>query len=39
MASLALADQKLYRISDINLNSYSQLKEHILGVINQELKG
>lgn len=32
-----LADQKLYRTSDINLDVYPQLKEHIQGIINQEL--
>ena len=29
-----LADQKLYRTSDINLDVYPQLKEHIQGIIN-----
>ena len=32
-----LADQKLYRTNDIDLDVYPQLKEHIQGVINQEL--
>ncbi len=32
-----LADQKLYRTSNINLDTYPLLKEHIQGIINQEL--
>ena len=32
-----LADQKLYRTSNINLDVYPLLKEHIQGTINQEL--
>ena len=32
-----LADQKLYRTGSINLETYPRLKEHIQGVINQEL--
>ncbi|MBE9170205.1 Tn3 family transposase [Pleurocapsales cyanobacterium LEGE 06147] len=32
-----LADQKLYRTSNINLDFYPLLKEHIQGIINQKL--
>ena len=32
-----LADQTLYRTSNINLDIYPLLKEHIQGIINQEL--
>ena len=32
-----LGDQKLYRTNDIDLDVYPQLKEHIQGIINQEL--
>ncbi len=32
-----LADQKLYRTSNITLDTYPLLKEHIQGIINQEL--
>jgi TnpA family transposase len=32
-----LADQKLYRTSNINLDVYPLLKEHIQGIVNQEL--